>query len=448
MPPQVWLIIDFCVLKTRKMNNEKLWTKDFVTVSVINFLVFLTYFLLMVVIASYAVDKFQASTSAAGLVAGIFIIGALAGRLAAGRIIGSMGSRRVLIVGTILFVVTSVSYFAAFNLAVLTIIRLLNGIAFGAASNATGTVVAQILPPSRRGEGIGYYSISAVLAVALGPFVGVLLIRHSDFSLVFLVTSILALIGFAIACMVSEPDSKSAEKDQIKSVTCSEDSPKGRQNRLPDKRPENGSLADLTGGREAWPHWRVQISKYVEFEALPISIIILILGFSYSVVVAFISLYAREIQLEAAASLYFLAYAATVLISRPFSGRLLDTRGTSFVAYPCLFIYAIGMLLFSQASREITLIISGMTIGLGYGNFISCAQAIAIKTVPAHRLGLATSTFFVFVDFGFGIGPYLLGALVPYTGYHGLYLMMVGVILAAAGLFYLLCGKKGQPARC
>jgi len=80
------------------METEKLWTKDFVTVSVINFFVFLTHFLLMVTIASYAVDQFHASTAMAGLVAGICIIGALIGRLGTGCVIEDIGSKRVLIV--------------------------------------------------------------------------------------------------------------------------------------------------------------------------------------------------------------------------------------------------------------------------------------------------------------------------------------------------------------
>jgi MFS family permease len=100
------------------------------------------------------------------------------------------------------------------------------------------------------------------------------------------------------------------------------------------------------------------------------------------------------------------------------------------------------MLLFSQANHGITLLLAGAMIGLGYGNFISCAQAISIKEVPPHRLGLATSTFFIFVDLGFGIGPYLLGSLVPFTGYRGLYLTMVVVILASIVLYYFLHRRK------
>ena len=388
------------------MNKERLWTKDFITLSVINFLIFITHFLLLVTIASYAVDKFHASTSMAGLVAGIFIIGALIGRLGTGRIIEDFGSKRILIIGTILFVITSVLYFAAINLSLLIIIRLLHGCAYGAASTAAGTIVAQIIPHGRSGEGIGYYSISTILAVATGPFIGIILIQHADFKMIFIVTSILAAISFAMSFIVSEPAYKSPKQDQVK-----------------------------TGKR-------FQISDFLEFNAIPISIITLIIGFSYSGLIAFISLYSKQIHLEEAASFYFLVYSITVLISRPFSGRLLDVRGSNYVIYPCIFIFAIGMLLFSQANQGITLLLAGAIIGLGYGNFMSCAQAISIKVVPRNRLGLATATFFIFVDLGFGVGPYLLGSLVPFTGYRGLYLMMAVVILSTIILYYFLHGRK------
>jgi len=395
-------------LKADSMDKEKLWTKDFITVSVINFLVFLTYFLLLVTIASYAVDKFQASASMAGLVAGVFIIGALIGRLGAGRVIEDAGSKKVLITGTILFIMTSALYFAAVNLTLLIIIRLFHGIAYGIASTATGTIVARIIPDHRRGEGIGYYSLGAILAVALGPFVGILTFHYLDSRMIFVVASILAFISFIISLLVSEKADQLSKQKHVKS------------------------------GK------KFQIANYLEFRAIPISIIALIIGLSYSVILAFISLYTQELHLEKAASFYFLVYATAVLVSRPFSGRLLDVRGANFVIYPCLFIFSLGMLLFSQANHGITLLLAGVVNGLGYGNFISCAQAISIKGIPPGRLGLATSTFFIFVDLGFGAGPYLLGSLIPFTGYRGLYLVMVVLILATIVLYFFLHGKKAS----
>ena len=251
------------------MNKEKLWTKDFVTVTVINFLVFLSHFLLIVTIASYAVDEFRASTGVAGLVAGIFIIGALIGRLGTGRIIEDAGSKKVLIVGAVFFIVTSALYFAAVNLTLLIVIRLLHGIAFGAVSTATGTIVAQIIPASRRGEGIGCYGIGTILAVALGPFIGIFLIHNADFKMIFVVTSLLAAASFAMSFAVNKTALNASEPDQINAKK------------------------------------KFQISDYLEYKAIPISIIIMVIGFSYSGLLTFIPLYAKEIQTGESGKLLF-----------------------------------------------------------------------------------------------------------------------------------------------
>ncbi len=387
------------------LNEKKLWTKDFVTIAVINAIVFLTHFLLIVTIASYAVDEFHASTDVAGLVAGIFIIGALIGRLGTGRVIEGIGSKKVLLVSTMLFIVTSALYFAAVSLSLLIIIRLLHGIVFGAASTATGTIVAQIIPPSRRGEGIGFYSIGAILAVAVGPFIGIFLIHHANFRMIFVLTSLLAAASFALSFAVNKPV---YEKPVLESAAAE----------------------------------RFRLSDFMEYKAIPISLIILIIGFSYSGLLTLISLYAKEIHLEKAASFYFLVYSIAVLVTRPLSGRLMDIKGANFVVYPCLMLYAAGMLIFSQATAGIMLLAAAVLIAMGYGNFFSVAHAVSIRGVPPHRMGLAITTFFIFVDLGFGIGPYLLGALVAVTGYRGLYVIMTLVILATIPIYYVLLGRK------
>lgn len=394
-------------MKDSDIKKERLWTKDFITVSVINFLVFLTHFLLMVTIATYAVNEFQASTDIAGLVAGIFIIGALIGRVGTGRIIENTGGKRVLTASTLFFIVTSALYLAADDLPLLILIRFLHGVAFGIASTATGTIVARIIPGRRRGEGIGYYSMGAIVAVAVGPFMGMYLIQAVDYKMIFVLTALLAAGSFAFSFSVGAPSSLMS----------------GKQGR-----------ASAAKG--------FQIANFLELKAAPISIVTLVIGFIYSGVLTFMSLYAKEINLEKAASFYFLVYAVTVLISRPFSGRLFDVKGANFVIYPCFFLFAAGMLLFSQARHATMLLASGVAMGLGYGNFVSCAHAIALKDLPLNRLGLATSTFFIFVDLGFGMGPYILGALAPLLGYRGLYLMMAVVILATIPLYSSVHGRK------
>jgi MFS family permease len=387
------------------MNNERLWTKDFVAVWGINFLLTLIFYLLLVTIASYATTEFNASTSMAGLASGICIIGASIGRLMAGRVIGDKGSKKILLTGTVSFIITSALYFGAVSLPLLLINRFLHGFALGIASTATGTIMAQIIPHNRRGEGVGYYSLSAILATAAGPFIGILLIQFSNFKVIFLFNLILSLIGFGISLFVREPKVLSIP-DQVK-----------------------------TGKN-------FQLSNFLEFKALPIAMVTFIISFAFSGVLTFMSFYTRQINLAEAASVFFLVYAFTIMVSRPFSGRLLDLKGPNIVVYPCLIIFAAGMFLLSHATHQVTLLLAGAVIGLGYGNVQSCAQAISIKIVPPHRLGLATSTYFIFYDLGLGVGPYILGFLIPFAGYRGLYEMMILVILAAAVLYYFFHGRK------
>ncbi|NMC95651.1 MAG: MFS transporter [Syntrophorhabdus sp.] len=388
------------------MNKERLWTKDFIVVSTTNFLIYLVFFLLMVIMASYAVDKYHATTGTGGLVSGIFIIGILIGRLGTGRIIEDVGSRRVLVIGTLLYIITSTLYFAAINLPLLILMRFLHGFAFGVANTATGTIAAQIIPRGRHGEGIGYYSMSQILATALGPYLGIVLSQRVDFKMIFLIVSLVAAISFAISFVVSQPSYKPPKQVKTKTVK------------------------------------QFQISEFLEFRAIPISIIVLIVGFGYSVVLSFLSLYSRQLCLEEAASFFFLIYAIVVIFSRPFSGRLLDARGANFVVYPCILFFSIGMLVLSQATYGITLLLSGAIIGLGYGNFLSCGQAISVKSTSPNRFGLATATYYMFLDIGFGVGPYLFGSLVPVTGYRGLYFVMAMVILSTTLLYYFLYRKS------
>jgi len=390
------------------MNKEKLWTKEFIIVSTINFLATFIFFLLMVTIASYAKTEFGATTSTAGLVSSIFIIGSLVGRLGAGRFIGQKGPIKILWIGLIFFAITSALYFLANSIPLLLANRLAQGIAVGIIGTATGTIVAHILPSARKGEGIGYFSLSAVLATAIGPFIGILLLKMDNgFPIMFtmnLVLSIICILFFAIVKLKLNPI-KQPEKKEVKSSI---------------------------------------LSQFIEPKAVPISIIALIIGFSYSGVMTFLSFYAESINLVSAASYFFLVYAMVIIFSRPFTGKLMDSRGPNIIVYPCIVLFAIGMLLFSQASAGWMLLLAAAFIGFGYGNFNSIAQTIAVKVTEPHRFGLATATYFILYDIGLGIGPYILGFIVPETGYRAIFVAMVAVIIICIPLYYLLHGRKDK----
>ncbi|RHW32725.1 MFS transporter [Lysinibacillus yapensis] len=391
-----------------RLEKEPLWTRNFIMISLINFFVTLIFYLLIVVIAGYAVDEFDASTSTAGLVSSIFIVGSLLGRLLTGRVITSIGSKKTFQIGLVAFFLTTFAYFVVVNLPVLILIRLLHGVAVGIIGTTTGTLIAQIIPATRRGEGIGYFSMSAVLATAIGPFIGIFLIQNTEsFTSVFIFNAILVIICILLYFTVN-----------LSTIQA----------------PLRADAPERETG--------FKISNYIEPKAIPISIVVLFIGFAYSGVMSFLSFYAESINLVEAGSFFFLVYAIAILCTRPITGPLMDRKGANIVVYPALILFALGMVLFSQATNSVIFLIAAGLIGIGYGNMNSIAQALAVKSTEVHRYGLATSTYFILLDLGLGVGPFILGLIEPYTTYRMLFLFMVPIILAALVLYYFLVGRK------
>jgi len=159
-------------------------------------------------------------------------------------------------------------------------------------------------------------------------------------------------------------------------------------------------------------------------------------------VLSFLNLYAKEIDLLQAASFFFLMYAAAILISRPFTGPLMDRKGENIIMYPAIVLMAIGIGLLSQAHNSWMLLTSAALLGFGYGNIQSICQTIAVKSTTIERMGLATSTFFIALDAALGFGPYFIGQFLDQIGYQHLYLYSAVITLSCLLWYYLLHGRK------
>lgn len=387
--------------------SSNLWTKDFLINSGINFLVFYVFFLLMVSIAPYATEGLQATTSEAGLACGIFVLGTLAARIFAGRSIERIGRKKLLYIGLFSFFITTLLYFAVNNLPMLFSVRFLHGIGFGIAATATATIVTNIIPEERRGEGISYYMMSTTLASATGPFLGMLLNQQGNFSMILWLCVALTGVSFlaALFLKVSEVELTKEQRSAMQGFA---------------------------------------LTNFFEMKAIPISLVAILIGFSYSSILSFLTSYTKEINLVYAGSFFYVVFSAVTLISRPVTGRWFDRKGENFVMYPVFIVFAAGLLILSQAQQGFSLLVAGAFIGLGYGTFLSCAQAIAVKVSPSHRMGLANSTYYILLDTGIGVGPFLLGFLIPVMGFRGLYIGMAVVAFIGSLVYYFLHGRKAS----
>ena len=386
------------------MTRQKLWTRSFVIITFENFLVSMNFLLLMTVISKFATDRFGASTAIAGLSASIFIIGGLVTRPLCGKWIYRVGQTKTLYIGAFLSLVLTLAYFAASSTVLLLLVRFLHGAAFGVTSLATGTIVAGVVSSKRYGEGIGYFTLSSTVATAIGPFIGLMLIQHRSFDSIIIACSIAAAIGLVILPLLSVNELELTEEQ----------------------------VEEARG---------FKLSNYIEPKVVPIALVAMVAYLCYASVISFLALYSQEIQLAGAASFFFIVYAAAIFVTRPFTGRRFDVKGENSVMYAAILIFAIGLAVFSQAHHGYVLMLAAAVMGFGFGAVQSSSRAIAVKITAPHRMGLATSTFFMFLDMGMGIGPLLWGIVIPFTGYRGMY---VAAAIVAAGcliLYYALYGR-------
>ncbi|WP_220741270.1 MFS transporter [Leuconostoc miyukkimchii] len=389
--------------------EEKLFNKGFITITIINFIVYLVYYLMMVIIAVMAHNELHASFGQAGLASGIYIIGTLLARLIVGKELELIGRKRIVRWGVIFYLITTIAYLTVPTIVTLDIVRLLNGFAYGMTSTALNAIVTEFIPDRRKGEGINYYGLSTSLAAAIGPFVGLLLFHATGFRFIVMMSIVLIAISVValFAIKINNVQLTDEHKKELKS-------------------------------------W--QLSSFIEYKVLLIAVIGFLMGLSYSSVLSFLASYAEALNLVAVSSFFFVVYAGIVTLTRPMSGRIFDRFGENFVMYPSYAFLTIGLIILGMTNSAWMLLLSGAFIGLGYGTFMSNGQAVTLKLVTSHRIGIALSTYFIGLDLGLGVGPYVFGVLHAQLPFRDLY-FIAAVIPVISAILYLIFYKPNKKAK-
>lgn len=378
-----------------------IFNRNFTVVAIINLIVMTAYYLLFITSTAYAQQLYAVGLSTAGFTAGIMVIGCLVGRFLTGNLLSLLGCRGILFMGLLLYSISIAASFLVDSLFMLFIQRLFVGIGVGIIGTATGTIVAYVVPQQYHGLGISLFSMSTALALALGPFLGITISRYLSYTILIQVC-----LGLGLVCLV---------------VFCG-------LHGLPQMRHRQRPVFAL--------------NSYIDPRVVRFSLVALITCLSYGCVQAFMTSFAAERGLSGPASIFFLVYALAALGTRPLTGRLFDLHSENIIFYPALLLTALSLLLLSYAHSTELLLLSGLILGMGFGNFQSAGQAVSLSLVSKSRFAQATTTFFIFFDLGLGLGPYLFGFLVPIVGYSGMYQTLAGVVLCALIIYYLLHGRK------
>ena len=386
--------------------QAKLWTRSFIVLMGVNFCSALSFYLIMVKITEYAVDTYAVAQSVAALTVSVYVIAALLTRLLFGGRIDSWGVKRSLAIGTAVNAACMLLYLVSIPFALLMAVRVMHGFGFALMSGSAAAGAALVIPRDRYGEGIGYFSMMQALATGVGPFVAILVTNMlGGYFPMFAVAAVIALLALASVVMVSIPpaDATHLEAHHMRAT-------KG-------------------------------LSSLIQMSVLPLAAVLFFVYLGYSGILSFVTSYADYRGLSDAVSLYFVVYAAVILISRPPVGRRVDRKGENSTIYYCFASLVVGFIALAFAVNGAILLASAAFAGFGIGATQSIVQAVIARDTPPTEMGKANSTFFMSMDLGSGVGPVLIGAVIPFIGYSASYLVLAAIAAFAAALYHHVHGK-------
>ncbi len=388
---------------------EPLFTRNFVLCTLVSFCFTTVFFMLYTAMAGYSSDVLGVGSTVSGLVASIFIAGDLIARLAVGNRIRSFGPRRMSLICMSVGTGITLLYFVSDSVAAMCIVRFVHGMTYGAAASAINTMVAESLPVTRRGEGLGYFMLSYSFASAIGSLICMYLQNSGSYDEIFAVSAAASAAAAVLSAVLTE--SRRADAQKVR----------------------------RTGGP--------RISDYIERSSLVMSLVAFVMFFSYSGVLTFIAPYSRETGLTDYSTVFFLVLSIGTIICRLFLGRIYDRHGENPALIPFLALYVAAMVMLGTVSSGAELLVSAFLIGIMIAMLSSVAQAVIIRKAPCERYGVAVSTYNVFVDLSYAVGPVVNGFSIGILGYGDNYVLMAAVGLLGLLIYLALHGIPVSMAR-
>ncbi|MBP1764998.1 MAG: Quinolone resistance protein, major facilitator family transporter [Firmicutes bacterium] len=399
---------------TEKIEKEtNLLNKQYVLSCFVNFTAMLVHYACLINFPVFILDVLKRDASIAGLITTAYIFAAMLLRPIGAPILSKIGTRFSVLVGLGIVFISAVGYtFGATMITLLFAARILNGFGFGLQQTALNTAVVDFIPATRKGEGLGNFSMFMNIGSAIAPMLSLGIVKAYGYTILFEGCMGLSLIAIAGAYYLRPHElTKKAAPAQEKRLF---------------------SLRD-----------------YFEPKAFPVAIFgAFIFAFCYTVINTFFAAYARTIpSVVSYIGFFFMAISAVLVVVRPFIGRVMDKKGEQYIMYPGFVVLALGMFLISRMDSVPMMFLAAACLGMGYSAIFAGAQSSCIKAASADRVGQANVTFFFFFDLGFSLGAFCFGLVAKSIGFSNMYLADSVLYLIGFALYFLFVGRNLARAR-
>jgi MFS family permease len=363
---------------------ERIWTKSFTLITVGTFFLFIAFYMLYPTLPVF-ITEIGGTEADAGLAMGAFMLTAVLVRPFVGGLLDRAGRRPFVVAGVLLFALAMYLYTWAGGIVVLIGLRILHGISWAISTTAIQTAVTDLIPTTRRGEGLGWYGMAMTVAMAVGPLLGLAVVQNLSYHALFFCA-----VGLSLA-----------------------------------------ALGAMLGAHIPFrPHTGARRIEIFEPSVLPVTASVFFLFVAYGGITTFVPLFTSTIGVNS--GLFFLAYAATLFVIRPVAGRLSDWRGETFILVPALVVAVVALLSLSVAGGLRGVILAAVLYGIGFGSAMPVLQATTIRLARPDRIGVANASFSTAADLGIGLGAIVLGWVSQYSSYQSVF--VVGAVSVALSL--------------
>ena len=391
--------------------RERLWNRNYCKVMVANFTLFFAFYILTPLLPLYLSEHFGATKDVIGLVLSGYTITALLFRPFSGYVVDAFPRKTVLMVSFGAFAIFFAGYLAASTLLLFTIVRTLHGGPFGATTVSNSTVAIDVLPSSRRTEGIGYYGLSNNLAMAIAPTIGIFIYKYTQsFELLFWLALVVACAGWIVDATL-KLDAKATIKNKSKF---------------------------------SW-------DRFFLVRGWLLGLNMVAFGFSFGGLSNYLAIYGKEVMgITGGTGTYFMLCSVGLILSRLQGGKALrDGRVThnagsgmviSLVGYTLFILMPTLSALFTIHSSLFTSIGyygSALLIGLGNGHMWPAFQNMTINVAHNNQRGTANSTILISWDIGMGLGILVGGVVSELLGYSAAFWTVVLVNASGVACFFL-----------
>lgn len=377
---------------------EKLWNKKYICLVAVNTFSGFSFYMITTILTTYLVGV-GSTVTLAGIIVGLFSVTSLIVRPFTGYISDNYNKKLLLIAGLLVTGLGIVGYISTENFPVLTIFRIIHGVAFALLSTAIVSLASEYIPKAHFSEGIGYLGLGQIIASAVGPGVGVSIMNRFGIKYSFLISAAFAVIGILPLLPFRYQFSRKSAKFSIK-------------------------LGDI-----------------ICREALNNSCVGGIYSFSNGVISSFIVLFALEKGIRDV-SIYFTVCAVFLFAARPLTGKIVDKIPVRYIVYPGLGLSLISMVILANADSMGMIILSAVIRSTAQGAVQPVLQAECIKLAGIEKSGVATSTYYLGGDIGQGVGPMIGGAIAGALGYKAIFYFCG--LLFILGMFIFYSGRRSE----